>query len=59
MQDFSCKLGRIESLVQELDSLRLTCPALSGVTAHNRHVSLVFLGLEAEVKFSVEIDVGK
>ncbi|DBB09035.1 TPA: hypothetical protein ACH3X3_007660 [Trebouxia sp. C0006] len=58
VQDFSCKLGRIEGLVQELDSLRLDCPALSSVTAHNRHVSLVFLGLEAEVKFSVQIDIG-
>ncbi len=59
VQDFSCKLGRIEGLVQELDSLRLDCPALSSVTAHNRHVSLVFLGLEAEVKFSVQIDIGE
>ncbi len=59
VQDFSCKLGRIEGLVQELDSLRLNCPALFSVTTHNRHVSLVFLGLEAELKFSVQIDVGE
>lgn len=59
VQDFSCQLGRIEDLVQELDRLRMSCPALSSVTAQNRRVSLVFLGLEAEVKFSLQIDVGE
>lgn len=59
VQDFSCQLGRIEDLVQELDRLRMSCPALSSVTAQNRRVCLVFLGLEAEVKFSVQIDVGE
>lgn len=59
VQDYGHQLGRIEDLVQELDSLRLHCPALSSVTARNTCVSLVFLGLEAEIKFSVNIQIGE
>ena len=59
IQDFSCKLGRIEDVVQELDSLPLQCPALSSVTAQGRVVQLMFLGLEAEVKFTVQVEIGK
>lgn len=59
VQDYGHQLGRIEDLVQELDSLRLHCPALSSVKARNTCVSLVFLGLEAEIKFSVNIQIGE
>lgn len=59
IQDFSCKLGRIEDLVKELDSLRLHCPALSSVTTHGKVVQLMFLGLEAELKFTVQVEIGK
>ena len=59
VQEFSCKLGRIEDLVQELDSLRLNCPALASVTVQGKCVQLVFLGLEAELKFTVQIEIGK
>ena len=58
-QDFSCKLGRIEDLVTELDSLRFGCPALASVTVHRRYVQLVFLGLEAELKFTVQVQIGE
>ena len=59
MQHYSCKLGRIEDLVQELDNLRLQCPMLSSVTARQLSLTLVFLGLEAEVKFAVKIELGE
>ena len=59
IQSLSCKLGRIEDLVFELDNLRLNVPAITSVTASTTHVSLVFLGLEAEVKFSVQIAIGE
>ena len=58
-QDFSCKLGRIEDLVTELDSLRFGCPALASVTVHRACVQLVFLGLEAELKFTVQVQIGE
>lgn len=59
IQDFSCKLGRIEDLVTELDSLRFGCPALASVTVQQGCVQLVFLGLEAELKFTVQVQIGK
>ena len=59
MHQYSCKLGRIEDLVEELDSLRLQCPMLSSVTARKSSLVLVFLGLEAEVKFAVTIELGE
>ena len=58
VQDFSCKLGRIEDLITELDSLRLDCPALASVTAQGHVLVLVFLGLEAEIKFTVRLELG-
>ena len=59
VHDFSCKLGRIEDLVKELDSLRSSCPALASVTVQRKCVQLVFLGLEAELKFTVRLEIGK
>lgn len=59
VQNFSYKLGRIEDLVQELDTLRFSCPALANVTVQGTCVQLVFLGLEAELKFTVWLDIGK
>ena len=59
VQDFSCKLGRIEDLVLELDSLRFSCPALASVTVQRTRVQLVFLGLEAELKFTVWLEIGE
>lgn len=59
VQDFSYKLGRIEDLVQELDTLRFSCPALASVTVQRTCVQLVFLGLEAELKFTVWLEIGK
>lgn len=59
VQDFSYKLGRIEDLVQELDNLRFSCPALASVTVQRTRVQLVFLGLEAELKFTVWLEIGK
>ncbi len=59
VKEYSCKLGRIEDLIHELDGLRLNCPSLSSVTAHKTCVALVILGLEAELKFSVQIEIGK
>ena len=59
VQQYSCKLGRIEDLVQELDTLRLKCAALSSVSARDTSVTLVFLGLEAELKFSVQVEIGE
>ena len=48
-----------QALVQELDTLRLKCAALSSVSARQSSVTLVFLGLEAELKFSVQIEIGE
>lgn len=59
IQGFSCKLGRIEDLVTELDSLRFGCPALASVTMQRGRVQLVFLGLEAELKFTVQVEIGE
>lgn len=59
VRDFSCKLGRIEDLVQELDTLRFSCPALTSVTVQRTGVQLVFLGLEAELKFTVWLEIGE
>ena len=59
VQNFSCKLGRIEDLVHELDSLRFSCPALASVTVQRTRVQLVFLGLEAELKFTVWLEIGE
>lgn len=59
VQDFSYKLGRIEDLVQELDTLRFSCPALARVTVQRTRVQLVFLGFEAELKFTVWLEIGE
>ena len=59
VQQYSCNLGRIEDLVQELGILRLKCAALSSVSASDTSVTLVFLGLEAELKFSVQVEIGE
>lgn len=59
IQQHSRRLGRIEDLVAELDSLRLRVAALSRATAQHRRIELAFLRLEAELKFSVVLDIGK
>lgn len=59
IQDVTCKLGRISDLVHELTDLRLVVPALASVQAVGNAVQLVFLGVEAELKFSVQLTIGE
>ena len=59
VQEFSCRLGRIEDLIHELDTLRFSCPALASVTVQRTRIQLVFLGLEAELKFTVWLEIGE
>lgn len=59
VQDVTCKLGRISDLVNELADLRLAVPALKSVETQGTVIKLVFLGLEAELKFEVQLNIGK
>ena len=59
VQNVTCKLGRIADLVYELADLRLVVPALTNVQIQDGAVQLVFLGVEAELKFSVQLRIGQ
>lgn len=59
VQNVTCKLGRIADLVYELADLRLVVPALTSVQIQDDAVQLVFLGVEAELKFSVQLRIGQ
>lgn len=59
IQNVTCKLGRITDLVYELADLRLVVPALANVRIQDGAVQLVFLGVEAELKFSVQLRIGQ
>lgn len=59
VQDTTCRLSRISDLITELTDLRLMVPAVSSVQAEGNAVQLVFLGVEAELKFSIELKIGE
>ena len=59
VQSVTCKLGRITDLVYELADLRLVVPALANVHIQDGVVQLVFLGVEAELKFLVQLRIGQ
>lgn len=59
LASFSFRLGRIEDIIHDLESIRKSSPRLANVSWSGSGIELVFLNLVADLKFSINIPISK